>query len=105
MWRAGVVLLFIASAGGTIYWCGSMRGEMPMPGGWTMSMAWMRMPGQSWLVAAASFMAMWTVMMVAMMLASLLSTLSRNSERVLTVGAGYFLVWATLGAAVYPLGI
>jgi hypothetical protein len=23
-------------------------GEMPMPGGWTMSMGWMRMPGQTW---------------------------------------------------------
>jgi hypothetical protein len=22
-------------------------GEMPMPGGWTMSMAWMWMPGQT----------------------------------------------------------
>ncbi len=105
MWRAGGALLFLASAGGTFYWCDSMRGEMPMPGGWTMSMAWMRMPGQSWFVAAASFMAMWTVMMVAMMLPSLMSTLSRNSERRLTLGAGYFLVWATLGAAVYPLGI
>jgi hypothetical protein len=26
----------------------SALGEMPMPGGWTMSMAWMRMPGQTW---------------------------------------------------------
>jgi hypothetical protein len=26
----------------------SAMGEMPMPGGWTMSMAWMRMPGQTW---------------------------------------------------------
>ena len=40
-------LLFLASAAGTIAWCGSMSvGGMPMPGGWTMSMAWMRMPGQ-----------------------------------------------------------
>ena len=105
MWRAGVALLFLASAGGTIYLCAEMRGGMQMPGGWTMSMAWMRMPGESWFVAAASFMAMWTAMMVAMMLPSLMSTLSRNSERRLTVGAGYFLVWAILGAAVYPLGI
>jgi hypothetical protein len=41
---------------------------MPMPGGWTMSMAWMRMPGQTWPGAAASFLGMWVVMMVAMML-------------------------------------
>ena len=40
-------LLFLASAGGTILWCRSMGGGMPMPGGWTMSMAWMRMPGAS----------------------------------------------------------
>jgi hypothetical protein len=35
-------LLFAASAAVTIVWCTSMSamGEMPMPGGWTMSMAW-----------------------------------------------------------------
>ena len=39
-------LLFAASAAVTIVWCASMSamGEMPMPGGWTMSMAWMRRP-------------------------------------------------------------
>ena len=38
-------LLFAASAAATIVWCASMSamGEMPMPGGWTMSIAWMRM--------------------------------------------------------------
>jgi hypothetical protein len=48
-------LAFAASAAGTIFWCASMSamGEMPMPGGWTMSMAWMRMPGQTWPAAAA----------------------------------------------------
>jgi hypothetical protein len=42
-------LLFAASAAVTIVWCASMSamGEMPMPGGWTMSMAWMWMPGQT----------------------------------------------------------
>src|SRR5690349_18834139 len=65
--------LFIASSAVTIVWCGSMSAmdEMPMPGGWTMSMAWMRMPGQTWLDAAASFLGMWLVMMIAMMLPSL----------------------------------
>ena len=50
-------LLFAASAALTIAWCESTSamGGMPMPGGWTMSMAWMRMPGQTWLGAAASF--------------------------------------------------
>jgi predicted metal-binding membrane protein len=50
----------------------SAMGEMPMPGGWTMSMAWMRMPRQTWPGAAASFLGMWVVMMVAMMMPSLL---------------------------------
>ena len=47
-------LLFAASAAVTIVWCTSMSamGGMPMPGGWTMSMTWMRMPGQTWPGAA-----------------------------------------------------
>lgn len=59
-------LLFAASAALTIHWCASMSamGGMPIPGGWAMSMAWMRMPGQTWPVAAASFLGMWVVMMV-----------------------------------------
>jgi hypothetical protein len=32
----------------TAYFCRSMGGGMGMPGGWTMSMMWMRMPGQTW---------------------------------------------------------
>jgi hypothetical protein len=67
-------LLFAASAAVTIVWCASMSamGEMPMPGGWTMSMAWMRMPGQTWPGDAVSFLGIWVVMMVAMMRAGLL---------------------------------
>jgi len=103
--RVGIVTLFLASVGGTIYLCSSMGGGMRMPGGWTMSMAWMRMPGQTWLGAAASFTAMWTVMMVAMMLPSLIPTLLRNRVSGLTVSAAYFLVWAILGAALYPIGV
>jgi predicted metal-binding membrane protein len=112
-------LLFTASAAVTIVWCASMTamGEMPMPGGWTMSMAWMRMPGQSWPAAAASFLGMWTVMMVAMMLPSLVPMLLRYRQAVdsqaetrlgrLTalVGVGYFSVWILLGVAAFPLGI
>jgi hypothetical protein len=54
-------LLFAASVAVTIVWCAPMSGmgAMPMPGGWTMSMAWMRMPGQTWSAAAASFLGMW----------------------------------------------
>jgi predicted metal-binding membrane protein len=111
-------LLFAASAAVTIIRCASMSamGEMPMPGGWTMSMVWMRAAGQTWLGAAASFLGMWTIMMVAMMLPSLVPMLWRYREAVgragearlgrLTalVGGGYFLVWTVLGMAVFPLG-
>jgi len=55
-------------------------GEMPMPGGWTMSRT--LMPGQTWPGAAASFLSMWVVMMVAMMLPSLVPMLWRYREAV-----------------------
>jgi predicted metal-binding membrane protein len=110
-------LLFITSVATTIYLCQSMLGGMAMPGGWTMSMAWMKMPGQSWLASAASFMGMWVVMMGAMMLPALVPTLLRyrlalrgpetihlNALTVLA-GSGYFFVWALLGAVVYPFGV
>ena len=63
-------LVFAVTALLTIVWCRSMStmGGMRMPGGWTMSMTWMQMPGQTWLGAAASFLGMWIMMMVAMML-------------------------------------
>ena len=68
------------------------------------SMPWMRMPGQSWLGAAAMFIAMWAVMMIAMMTPSLVPTLWRNRHR-LAIAAGYFFVWILVGAAVYPIGV
>jgi predicted metal-binding membrane protein len=112
-------LLFAASAAVTIVRCPSMSamGEMPMPGGWTMSMAWLRMPGQTWPGAATSFLGMWVVMMVAMMLPSLVPMLWRYRQAVgrtgetrlgrLTglVGAGYFFVWTVFGVAAFPLGV
>src|SRR5574341_601313 len=112
-------LLFAASAVLTIVWCASMSatGEMPMPGGWTMSMVWMRMPEQAWPGAAASFLGMWVVMMVAMMLPSLVPMLWRYRQTVgrtgdtrlgrLTalVGVGYFFVWTVFGLAAFPLGV
>jgi len=45
---------------------------MEMPGGWTMSMMWMRMPGQTWFASALSFQFMWLAMMVTMMMPSAL---------------------------------
>jgi predicted metal-binding membrane protein len=116
-------LCLAASTAATIIWCASMSTStstsegMPMPGGWTMSMAWMRMPGQTWLGAAASFMGMWIVMMVAMMLPSLFPMLNRYRRAVgapgaprlgrLTalVGSGYFLVWTGFGVVAFPLGV
>jgi predicted metal-binding membrane protein len=91
--------------------------EMPMPGGWSMSMTWMLMPGQTWAGAAASFLGMWVLMMTAMMLPSLVPMLRRYRSAVgvpgqahlgrLTalVGGGYFLVWTGFGLAAFPLGI
>src|SRR5262249_45212516 len=77
-------VLVPASAGVTIVWCASMSamGGMAMPGGWTMSMTWMRMPGQTWPGAATSFVGMWVVMMVAMMLPSLVPMLWRYRQAV-----------------------
>jgi predicted metal-binding membrane protein len=112
-------IVFAASAAMTIVWCASMSamGEMPMPGGWAMSMVWMRMPGQTWSGAAASFLGMWVVMMVAMMLPSLTPALWRYRQAIgrtgvtglgrLTAlaGVGYFSVWAMFGMIVFPLGV
>ena len=66
------------------------------------------MSGQTWLGAAASFLGMWIVMMVAMMLPSLVPTLWRYRQAGLgqlttVVGVGYFVVWTVFGMAAYPL--
>jgi predicted metal-binding membrane protein len=117
-------VLFIATAALTIIWCVQMpaMAKMPMPGGWAMSMVWMRMPRQTWPAAAVSFLAMWVVMMMAMMLPSLAPALWRYCEAVsgrdetrthqaklvrlsALVGVGYFVVWTIYGMAVFPLGV
>ena len=112
-------LVFLASAAATVTWAMSMAamGGMPMPGGWTMSMAWTPMPGQSWASAAGSFLGMWVLMMAAMMLPSLVPMLRRYRRAVaetagadlarLTaiVGLGYFAVWTWCGLAIFPLGV
>ena len=80
-------------------------GEIPMPGGWTLSTVWTPMCGQSWWSAAVHFVGMWAVMMVAMMLPSLVPMLWRCHPALAALaGAGYFLVWTTLGAIVFVLG-
>ena len=87
-----------------------------MPGGWMISTAWMRTSEQTWLGAAASFVGMWAVMMVPMMLPSLAPVLCRYRQAVRNTGeshlapltalfgGGYFVVWTAVGMAVFPLG-
>jgi predicted metal-binding membrane protein len=112
-------LCFVASAAVTVAWCASMSSMpgMEMPGGWTMSMTWMRMPGQAWSGVAASFLGMWMVMMVAMMLPALVPMLAvyrdalprgaraRRGLLTLRVAAAYFGTWLALGALSFPVGI
>src|SRR5215469_10469941 len=112
-------LLFVASSALTTSGCRSMSGMggMTMPGGWTMSMVWMRTPGATWPLATASFLGMWIVMMVAMMLPSLVPMLSRYRWAVrptsnarmgrltILVSLGYFFVWSMCGVAIFPLGV
>ncbi|MDB5088447.1 MAG: hypothetical protein JWR09_2441 [Mucilaginibacter sp.] len=114
-----IALLFTASVVVTTVWCRAMSAmeEMPMPGGWGMSMMWMPMSGQSWFEATASFLAMWDVMMLAMMIPCLVPMLLRYRQAVqktsarclgwLTAlaGFGYFLVWTIIGLVVFPLGV
>ena len=118
MFLGVATLLFAGSTTVTIVWCASMSamGGMPMPGGWTMSMAWMLMPGQTWASAGASFLGMWVAMMVAMMMPCLAPMLwryrlavARTGETRLglltaLVGVGYFFVWTLFGIAAFPLG-
>src|SRR5688572_13502623 len=91
--------------------------DMEMPGGWTMSMMWIRMPGQTWAASATSFLVMWLAMMVAMMLPSALPMLlnfgrslgenrhNHSDAPVILVAAGYFFVWLLIGVAMYALGV
>ncbi|HTH80267.1 MAG TPA: DUF2182 domain-containing protein [Ramlibacter sp.] len=99
---AASAALFAAGAATTIAWC------MAMP---------VICGGKVWPGPAASFLAMWTVMMVPMMLPSLAPALWRYRQTlaldgaakwvgpVATTAAGYFFVWALLGLAVHPLGV
>ena len=95
----------------------SAMGEMAMAGGGTMSTAWMRMPGQTWPGMAASFLGMWVVMMVTMMLPSLVPMLwryrqaagrageTRLGRLTAVVALGYFFVWTAFGVAAFALGV
>lgn len=92
---------------------------MPMPGGWSMSMAWMRMGHQSPLAHATMFLVMWTAMMIAMMLPSVMpavllhqrlieARLNRGGEAAgsnILLLAGYFSIWVAFGAVAYAIGM
>ncbi|MDP9649478.1 DUF2182 domain-containing protein [Paraburkholderia caledonica] len=111
-------LLFAVCAAATLIACGSMStmDDMPMPGGWAMSMTWMPMCGRTWPGVAARFVGMWVVMMIAMMLPSLAPVLwhydealrraghARAALMTLLAGVGYFAVWAALGTALFVFG-
>ena len=112
------VLLFAAGAIATVACsttdAGAIFGMSEMSG--SMSMAWMRMPGQSWPAFASTFLGMWIVMMMAMMLPSLVPVLGRyrttlvlagaaRPDRLAAVaGAGYFVVWNLFGVGAFALG-
>jgi len=105
---AACALAFAASLVATAHFSRSMCCEMKMPGGWTMSMMWMRMPGRTWFESALSFQLMWLAMMIAMMLPSALPTFlkqKRTPTSLSVIATGYFAVWLAVGVVIYALGV
>jgi predicted metal-binding membrane protein len=99
---------FLAGVSATAYFCSSMSGEMEMPGGWKMSMTWMRMPGQTWFLSTLSFLLMWLAMMVAMMMPSALQMFLKTRRQWLSLcymAFGYFTIWSITGLGIYMLGV
>jgi len=94
-----------------------MSGGMDMPGGWRMSMMWMRMPGQSWVESTGMFLLMWLSMMVAMMTPAFMAKLNQFHRSLVwrkaghpglataLMALGYFSVWIVIGAGVYAAGV
>jgi predicted metal-binding membrane protein len=116
---AAAAVATIAAWAYTIYSANVMPSAMPMPGGWSMSMAWMSMGHQSPWAHATMFLVMWAVMMVAMMLPSVMPAVllhhrlihtrvnrgdSASGSHVLLL-AGYFAVWTAFGAVAYAIGM
>ena len=105
---AVAALLFLGSVAATIRWSLAMSGMggLPMPGGWLLSMVWLRACSRSWAGSAVDFLVMWGVMMAAMMLPSLVPVLwrCRPATRRYRAALGYCLVWTGFGLAVFALG-
>ncbi|MEP6948316.1 MAG: DUF2182 domain-containing protein [Ginsengibacter sp.] len=102
------VIAFIAGVLTTAYFCYSMGFGMKMPGGWTMSMMWMRMPGQTWFTSMLCYMLMWLAMMVAMMMLPALPTFLKTRRKWTShcyMATGYFAIWLIAGIAIYPVGV
>ncbi len=102
------VFAFIASVWATAYFSHSMSGGMDMPGGWTMSMMWMQMSGQTWFSSAISFLIMWMAMMVAMMMPSVLPMFlktRRHWASLCYMTLGYFTIWLVAGIGIYAIGM
>jgi len=105
--RATAFCVFLLAAGFTLYAVRGMSGEMKMPGGWTMSMMWMVMPGWTLWSTAAMFLGMWQAMMIAMMLPSSWPMLELYQKVAVSTGvkrpgfatvmAGYEVVHVDLG--------
>jgi predicted metal-binding membrane protein len=114
--RAVASGVFLAAAAYTLYAARGMSGGMLMPGGWTMPMMWMAMPGQSLAGSAISFLLMWQAMMIAMMLPSSWPTLELYSRvarhagqshpmlNTVLAGVGYFTAWGAFGAIAFTAG-
>jgi predicted metal-binding membrane protein len=106
-----ILICFIAFVAGVFaiaYFYHSMNYEMEMPGGWTMSMMWMRMPDQTWFASTLSFQLMWLAMMVPMMIPSVLPTFlktRRHWASLCYMASGYFAIWLAAGIGIYVFGV
>jgi predicted metal-binding membrane protein len=102
------VLAFVAGVSATAYFSRPMCCDMEMPGGWTMSMMWMRMHGQTLFAWAIGFLFMWLAMMVAMMMPSALPMFIKTRctwASLCYMASGYFTIWLAAGVGIYVLGV
>jgi predicted metal-binding membrane protein len=108
-------VIFLASVAATVYFCNSARESVGMACGQLISPVRSKMSINR-VESALLFLAMWGVMMVAMMLPSLMPTLidyrrrsgalqvTRLNQLTCWVSLGYFAVWIAVGVLVYFFG-